>query len=173
MGEDRDLAALRQLVGDVIAPLSDENTHRTLGDACEQLGLPAPTEEGSKRERVERSFAEVPDSDLPRVAERALAQRRVDARTRNRIQDLLWADPLPPEISKRVRRELARNLDLADLVHNAARFTALLDRFWVLDDDLLSGWLLTPSTTSLRARIERHVFRNPGDWSTEDRSCFS
>jgi AbiJ N-terminal domain 3 len=47
------------------------------------------------------------------------------------------------------------------------RFSAALDRFWVLDDDPLAGWL-TGASTSLRARIERHVFRNPGDWSAED-----
>ncbi|MFJ9948538.1 hypothetical protein [Kitasatospora sp. NPDC091207] len=28
--------------------------------------------------------------------------------------------------------------------------------------------MLTRSPNSLRARIERHVFRNPGNWSTED-----
>ncbi|MFD4949595.1 hypothetical protein ACFVYE_38820 [Streptomyces sp. NPDC058239] len=55
-----------------------------------------------------------------------------------------------------------------ELAHNEARFITMLDRSWVLDDDPLSGWLLPPSTTSLRVRIERHVFRNPGDWSTED-----
>jgi very-short-patch-repair endonuclease len=36
----------------------------------------------------------------------------------------------------------------------------------VLDDEPF-GWL-TGTATSLGARIERHVFRNPGDWSTED-----
>ncbi|MFI7359433.1 hypothetical protein ACIBTP_36555 [Streptomyces avidinii] len=167
MADSRDRAALRQLVGDVIAPLSDELTHPRLGEECAQLGLPVPTEEGSKRERVRRSFAEVLDSDLPRVAQRVLAQRRMDAATRNGIQDLLWVEDLPPEIPKRVRRELARALDLGDLAHHAARFVALLERLWVLDDDPLSGWVSTPSTTSLRARIARHVFQNPDDWSTE------
>ena len=167
MADSKDRAALRQLVGDVIAPLSDEYTHPRLGEACAQLGLPVPTEEGSKRERVRRSFAEVLDSDLPRVAKRVLAQRRMDAATRNGIQDLLWAEDLPPEVHKRVRRELAQALDLADLAHQTSRFMALLHRYWVLDDPL-DGWLSSPSTTSLRARIEQHVFRNPGDWSTED-----
>ena len=45
-------------------------------------------------------------------------------------------------------------------------FTALLESLWVLDDDPFS-WL-TGSTTSLRARLEQDVFRNPGDWSAED-----
>ena len=40
-------------------------------------------------------------------------------------------------------------------------------RLWVLDDDLFSWLTCEGSTTSLRARIEQHVFRNPGDWTTE------
>ena len=43
---------------------------------------------------------------------------------------------------------------------------ALLDRLWVLDDARSASW--PDDSTSLRAHIERHVFRNPGDWTAED-----
>jgi very-short-patch-repair endonuclease len=170
MVDSRDRSALRRLVGDVVSRLSGENTHATLNTAFGELGMPpVPIEGGSKHERVERSFAQVPDSELPRVAERILAQGGVSAATRNGLEDLLWAESSPPEISKRIRRELARGLDLSDLVRDGARFMALLDRFWVLDrGESLADLLLSNPRPSLRDRVERHVLRNPGDWSAED-----
>ncbi len=169
MVSDTDLAELRDRLEIVPSRISELNTHKTLGGACELLGLPAPPEEGSKYERARKSFEELPDTELPRVAERCLTHLRFDASTRNAIQDALWAaeDPLP--IPKRTRREIARNLDLGGLVHGADRFLALLDRLWVLDDGPFGsfGALLNPEA-GLRAQIDRHVFRNPGDWSAED-----
>jgi very-short-patch-repair endonuclease len=167
MAGGMDVVVLRQLVGDVVARLAVHNTHPELGGACERLGLPRPPGEGSKRERVSHSFAALPDADLPMVAERILtSQMPPDAATRNAIQDVLWAGQGSLEIPKRTRHEIVRELDLADLVHDADRFSALLNGFWVLDDDPLGD--LTGAAASLRARIERHVFRNPGDWSAED-----
>jgi very-short-patch-repair endonuclease len=162
-----DLTKLRQLVGKVVIPDLTGYTHRQLSDECVRLGLPEPPgeEEGTKRERVEQSFAALPDTDLPMVAEKILAQALADASTRNAIQDVLWADA-SLELPKRARREIARGLDLADLALNFDRFMTLLGRLWVLDDDPFS-WL-GESTNSLRARIERHVFRNPGDWTAEE-----
>ncbi|WP_455409904.1 AbiJ-related protein [Streptomyces hiroshimensis] len=158
--------ALRQLLGDITALLGDRNTHKTLTESFTVLGMP-PADEGSKRERVEHSFAQVPDSDLHRLAERFLQTQSVDALTRNQLQDALWVEATPPEIPMRARRELARAIDPTVLVRHAARFIAMLERFWVLDDDPLAAWSFSPSTRSLRARVERHVIRNP-DWSAED-----
>ena len=167
MAAGMDLALLRQLVGSVVVPELTGYTHRQLGEACVSLGLPEPPpeSEGSKRERVSQSFAALPDADLPMVAQQILAQALADASIRNAIQDILWAEG-SLEMPKRNRREIARDLDLADLVLNVDRFTTLLGRLWVLDDDPFT-WL-AESTTSLRARIEQHVFRNPGDWTTEE-----
>jgi very-short-patch-repair endonuclease len=162
---DMDLVVLRELLGVVISSISGSSTHKTLGGACEILGLPTPPDEGTKHERVFKSFADLPDTNLPRVAEKILIHQPLDAKTRNEIQDVLWADE-DPQIPKRTRREIARDLDLADVVHSADRFRALLDRLWVLDDDLLGSFL--DGGASLGARIDRHVFRNPGDWSTEE-----
>ncbi|MFD9285972.1 hypothetical protein ACFWD7_54070 [Streptomyces mirabilis] len=75
MVDSRDRSALRQLVGDVVSRSLSGNTHATLNAAFDELGMPqVPKEEGSLRVRIERSFAQTSDSDLPRVAERILAQ---------------------------------------------------------------------------------------------------
>lgn len=162
-------ALLRQLVGDVVASLATY-THKELGGKCVALGLPEPPgeSEGTKRQRVDRSFADLPDADLPVVAERILVSELplpLDASTRNAIQDVLWAVQGATEVPKRTRREIAQDLDLASLAFKPHRFMALLDRLWVLDTPF-DPW--TDDASSLRARIERHVFRNPGDWSAED-----
>src|SRR6266571_2409754 len=59
MAISTDLVMLRQLVGNVVAGLT-MHTHRELGEACERLGLPEPPGEGTKRERVDHSFAALP-----------------------------------------------------------------------------------------------------------------
>ncbi len=170
MSGGMDLALLRQLVGGIVATLPDHCTHRELGEACERLGLPGPPGENghSKRERVDGSFAALPDADLSRVAERILASDEPPqsaAAARNAIQDVLWAGQDAIDIPKRTRRELARDLDLGDLAIKPDRFMALLDRLWVLGSPL-DPW--TDGSSSLRGRIDRHVFRNPGDWSAEE-----
>ncbi|WP_225884568.1 hypothetical protein [Streptomyces sp. fd1-xmd] len=131
---------------------------------------PNPPDEGTKRERVARSFAQVPDSDLHTVAQLLLANGYASTAQRLGIEDVLWAEASPPEIPGRIRRELARSLDLADLVRHEARFMGMLSRFWVLADEmssLVDAFFGSPGP-SLKRDIEQHVFRNPGDWSTED-----
>ncbi|MCX5276835.1 hypothetical protein [Streptomyces virginiae] len=170
MAASRDRSTLRQLVGDVVVRL-DANTHATLNEAFAKMGmLPNPPEEGTKRERVARSFAQVPDSDLHTVALNLLANGYATTAQRLGIEDVLWAEASPPEIPSRIRRELARSLDLADLIRNESRFMGMLSRFWVLADEmspLMDAFFGTPGP-SLKRDIEQHVFRNPGDWSTED-----
>jgi hypothetical protein len=160
-----DLTALRALLHPHIIGLIESNTHNTLPAVCERLGLPALPSEGSKRERVSTCFQSLPDVDLPMVAERLLKFHPRPAQHRNAIQDLLWADMAAPEIPKKARREIARALDIHDLLINCERLGGLLDSFWVLDDDPMD-WLLEDER-GLRAGIVRHVYRNPGDWSTE------
>jgi hypothetical protein len=170
MVDSRDRSALRQLVGDVVSTHCGGNTHATLDAAFAELGMPPVPQEGrTKRERVEQSFSQVPDNELPGVAERVLAQGKMTAAIRNGIEDLLWSESSPPQIPKRIRRDLARALDLTDMVRNEERFMKLLDRFWVLDhEESLVDWLLPNPRPSLRDQIARHVFRNPEDWSAED-----
>ncbi|MFF3129236.1 hypothetical protein ACFVRD_45125 [Streptomyces sp. NPDC057908] len=166
MSKDGERAALRRMLGGITASIGDRNTHKTLTETFTVLSMP-PTDEGSKCERVERSFAQVPDSDLLQLAERFLQTQDVDAATRIQLQDALWAEASPPEIPMRTRREIARALDLTVLVQHPARFMKMLDRFWVINDDPFSELLSPGQGRSLRSRIERRFIRNP-DWSTEE-----
>ena len=165
-----DLVVLRQLVEGVLEGLAGIWKHAEIGVECERLGLPEPppASECSKRERVRRSLAALTDAELPPVAERILMGSlplSSGPKTRFAIEDLLWAGRGGPEIPRRTRREIARDLDLDDLASRADQFTALLDSLWVLDDDSLG--FLTRASAGLRGQIEQHVFRNPGDWSAE------
>src|ERR1039457_1291732 len=160
MKNTKDLDELRKLLKNVTALISTMHRHVDLGEECERLGLPTPPDEGSKPERVKASLAHLPDADLPMVADKVLAsQLPVDAVIRNKIQDVLWASYGAREIPKRTRHEIARALDLAELVHNADRFMAVLHSLWVLGDDSLG--FLTGVRTGLHASIEQHVLRNP------------
>ncbi|MGC5009056.1 hypothetical protein [Streptomyces sp. DT203] len=168
-------SALRTLLGEAVAPLSNLS-HEALSPAFAQLGMPPiPQEAGSKRERVELSLGQVPDAELPRVTRGVLERGDVDERPslRYQLEDLLWEEDSPPEIPKKARRELARALDLTDLAQHQERFLGLLDRYWMIVGEgvsfeelevlLLDGY----RPVTLKDRIERHVFRNPGDWSAE------
>jgi len=142
-----DLVRLRQLVGNVLDGLASMWTHRVIGPECERLGLPSPPPAGecSKRERVSRSLAALADADLPVVAERIIAGAMplsAGPATRYAIEDVLWAGRGGPEMPRRTRREIARDLDLSVLARQGDRFIALLDSLWVLDDnplDFLTG----------------------------------
>ena len=160
-----DLVRLRDILRPVVVALKDAGTHDELPTICERLGLPLPGSEGNKRERMSTSFDALPNADLPRVANRILELYPPAANVRNEIQDLLWADSAGPKILKRFRRELARTLDVDNIYLDAQRFNDLLDRLWVLGDDLLA--IFGDVGHSLRSEIEQHVYRNPGDWSVE------
>jgi len=161
------LAGLRDVIRPHVLALSNAGTHSMLPTICEQIALPVPDCEGSKRERISASFDALPDADLPRVAERFLELHPPSPNIRNEIQDILWAKTASPEIPKRFRREVARALAVEDLYLDTQRFGDLLDRLWVLDDDdpfaVFGG-----ADHSLRAGIQQHVYRNPEDWSAED-----
>ena len=135
MSDVMDLVLLRRLVGGVIATLGDHYTHEKLSGACKRLGLPEPPgeDEGTKRQRAQASFAALPDACLPDVAGRILAggePPEPGAVTHNAIQDVLWAGQGAIEIPRKARREIAQDLDLADLTFKPDRLTALLDRLW-------------------------------------------
>lgn len=162
-----DLAILREALDFVPSRISGSSTHATLAGACEALGLPTPprADEGSKYERASASFAALPDAALPLVAEKVLATGGLDARQRNTVQDTLWATRDQLVIPKRTRREIARTLNLDDLIHDGERFTRLLDSLWVLDDDPLG--VVFGGGRTLRDDIAQHVYRN-SDWSADD-----
>ncbi|MEU6720401.1 hypothetical protein ABZ897_53880 [Nonomuraea sp. NPDC046802] len=160
-----DLKALRGLLAGIVVDLM-AHTHRELGPACERLGMPVPDETaGSKRSRIEQGLADLADADLPAVAERVLLQLEVTSTTRNAIQDVLWTGRATLEIPARVRRDLARDLHLSEFITYADRFRGLLARLWIMGGPFEGPIFEGPP---LGERIERHVFRNPGDWTAED-----
>lgn len=157
---------LRSLLSPLVAALKDAGTHTELPALCEELGLPALPEEGSKRQRISASFDSVADKDLPAVAWKVLVRHPPSATNRNQIQDILWSDGSFPPIAKRHRREVARKLNSLGLYGDAQRFDQLLERLWVLDtDDWMNRFVAKP--TGLRADIQQHVHRNPEDWPAE------
>lgn len=161
-----DLGRLRAILRPLIGNLKDAATTDQLPILCDGLGLPAPDSEGSKRERMITAFDALPNEKLPDVGERFLELHPPTPSMRNQIQDLLWAGAAVPEIPLRYRREVAQALASEELYLDCRRFDALLDRLWVLDDDPLD-FFLGGGERSLRAEIDRHVHRNPGDWSAE------
>lgn len=166
-----DLIRLRNLLYLQIPRLKDSVPHSQLPRLCEELGLPPPAAEApglGKRERLEASFKALEDSHLPRVAECLLSLRRPDAAVRNNIENILWSGQCG-DISRRIRRELARGLDMRDLYRDVSQFETVLEQFWILDNDPFEAFLLdTRNSQSLRKRIDKHVFCNPGDWDVED-----
>jgi len=161
-----DYARLRNLLEPLVTGLKDAVTDTMLPTLCEELGLPTPAADGSKRERMTASFDAVADTDLPSVASKLLVRYPPNATTRNQIQDILWNDSACPPIPKRYRRKVARRLNDEELYRDARKFDELLERLWILDAD---DWmhLLGGAPTGLRAEIQQHVHRNPEDWPAE------
>ncbi|SCX44842.1 hypothetical protein [Nitrosospira sp. Nsp1] len=161
-----DYVQLRNLLEPLVTGLKDVGTHTMLPVLCEELDLPAPTPDGSKRERMTASFNALADTELPAVARKLLIRHPPSAATRNRIQDILWSDSSYPPIPKRYRHEVARRLNSEELYRDARRFDELLERLWILDTD---DWiaLLGGKPKGLRADIQQHVHCNPEDWSAE------
>ncbi|WP_225636590.1 hypothetical protein [Streptomyces solaniscabiei] len=101
-------------------------THTVLSQAFERLGMPAiPQNASSKSARVEKSLQQVPDTELPGLAQRVLRQQDfpfpVRPPLRHQLEDLLWEEGAPSGIPKKARRELARALYLPDLIQHRDR----------------------------------------------------
>ena len=94
------LQSLRVVLRPQVVALKDRATHETLPSVFSNLELPLENE-GSKREKMEKSFDSVADVQLPRVAERLFVNYPLPASVRNQIQDLLWEDSPLPEIPKK------------------------------------------------------------------------
>ena len=158
-----DIASLRALLRPHIEQLALLNRHADLPAICEDLGLPAPDADGSKRQRLLTSFDSTPDTVVARAAQRYIDSYCTAASVRNDLQEALWNDSGAPDVPKRSRHDLARALDPSDLVVEVTHFDALLRRLFVLDD--WSGGFF--GNQSLAAEIKQHVYLNPGDWSVE------
>lgn len=128
--------------------------------------MPIPDSEMTKRDRLDWAICEVGDGELAAVANRFLAKCAPSSAVRIGLEDILWADLCCPEISKRCRREVARALDTVDLYTSVKGFDALLELLWDLGSDPWAGIFGRPPS-GLRAEIQQHVHKNPGDWSVE------
>lgn len=114
-----DYAQLRNLLEPLVTGLKDAGTHTMLPTLCEELGLPAPPADGSKRERMTASFHALADTELPTVARKLLMRHPPNATTRNQTQDILWSGSACPPVPKRYRREVARRLNSEELYGDA------------------------------------------------------
>lgn len=123
-----DSAALRLLLDRHVLSDVAGHTHRELPAVCAEIGLPVPPEEGTKRERLDASLAALPDAELPAVARNALTRLQLPPDKRNKLEDVLWAGEGALPVPKRVRREIARDLDPEDFVRAGGRLWELLDR---------------------------------------------
>ncbi|MFJ4097461.1 hypothetical protein ACIPYS_38360 [Kitasatospora sp. NPDC089913] len=136
-----------------------------------ELRLPIPAAgTGSKSQRLEACLKALPDDGgFLQAAQRLLDSPQVSVRGKERfaLEDAVWDAGTVIEIPGRVRRELAAAINLDELLYREDRFERALERFWHLDDDSMALWTGS-STTSLRARIHQHVFRNREDWSAEE-----
>lgn len=171
-----DLSALRAALEMPVKALG--HTHATMTQEYERLGLTepplGPTEKGrSKAQRAEAVWKSLRDGELERLAARLVADGTLTAGQRNTIEDILWSDIPSPSIPKRVRREIAADLDLEALTTVAReRFDAMLERLWDLGPPELFGTIFGDSPSfgppTLRQQINQHVHRNPGDWTGEE-----
>ena len=131
-----DYSPLRRRLRDLIGGLKDHATHDRLPALCEQLGLPSPDTEASKRDRLYAAFDAAPDADLVDVAKAYLSGFRPSAETRNEVQELVWALSSSPEVPVRFRREVAKALEEEPLYQKPNALMDLLESLFILEDPL-------------------------------------
>lgn len=163
-----DLRALRLALRPLVMSLSI-HTHTELERICGDYDLPPPGDPSlSKSKRMAAANDAIPDEQLALVAQRFLEHGNLHARSRNQLQDILWADSGAPPINKRCRREIALALEGLDHYGRAAGFDALLEQLWVLQEPETEGILSYGSPNTLRGQIKQHVHWNPEDWTAVD-----
>jgi hypothetical protein len=148
---------LHGLVAGVLQPM----THLELNVAPLRIaGLVVPSGEGlSKRQRVDLALEGLTETQLARLALKFAADRGDIALDEAARRILEANDPPLTHIARRdVARifgdDLAGERDLLSMVGKYFELSSPLDVFVV-------------SGRSLRDQIERHMVRNPGDWSVE------
>ena len=159
-----DFVGLRSLLREAIGDLKELETTPNLTRITEALGLPSPVEASSKRLRLHGAVDAAPDKALRKVAERFVEKFSPRIDLRDQLQELIWSEPPAPVINKRLRRELANALDRLDVFGAAKGFDALLTSLFSVEATPSDAVLGRPS---LRERINRNVYRNPGQWSGE------
>ncbi|WP_432052438.1 hypothetical protein [Streptomyces xiamenensis] len=162
-----DLRQLRQALDGIFLRFHKSYTATSLPKAFAAVGLPEVPDEGTKAKWVGAAYAALPEDQLPDVAARILLHHEVTATQRNEVQDLLWAQR-PVRVEARVRREMAREIDLTDLVRQGDRFMGLLQELWPLDSgEPILDFSRGTVSYEVVEQIKQHVFRND-DWSTAE-----
>jgi len=157
---------VRDLAEQLVLGLAESCTHNELDAVGPELGLAMPSQGSqstytlTKRQRVQQAFDLLNAEEYPELLARFL-HRGLPPDLRNQVQDSLWAGERWPELTERVRRDVADALErVAPIWQDADGLMDLLSSLWVLGDEI-SRW----TGQSLAREIERHVIRNPDDWT--------
>jgi hypothetical protein len=149
---------LHSLIASVLQPM----THTKLGEAPLQIaGLVVPTGEGlSKTQRIDLALENLTQVQLAHLALKFAAHNGDVALDEAGRKVLEAGDPPLTHIT---RRDIARVL--GDDLAGERSTVEVVGRYFVLSTPLED--LLGSNSQSLRDKIERHMDRNPGDWSVE------
>ena len=134
---------------------------------CTEIGLPpAPDDEQlTKRQYINSRLDKIANQDQVRQVATNFANRHPLGDYGNNatfeIEELLW-EARPPKVSRRVRRELASELNNVELFTDPEAFLGVLSGLFDLDPGDIA---LFDERNSLQWRIQQHVIRNPEDWS--------
>jgi very-short-patch-repair endonuclease len=136
-----------------------------MNERCSMLGLNVPLSFSamSKADKLQEIMENTSDELLHKVGHNLLEHEEGDEERRFILQDLLWEPQ--KEISKRCRREIALSLEIEEIFRDEGAFIELLTDLFVTyrSSDLFAHW-----TGVDLDKLEKHVCRNPGDWSVED-----
>lgn len=157
---------LREFLRPLTGSFKDCSTNAEMPSFCATVGLPHPPEAMSKRERLEGAFDLLPDEEIHSYGQLLIDQGLVDGEARNALQELLWAGRPWPEISKRLRRDIARMVHQLGLYRDGKRFDTLLDSLFAISGDVVAEIFGGRPSQGLRYQIQQHVHRN-ADWSAE------
>lgn len=121
----------------------------------------------TKAERLLEIVEKTPDESLTVVGYNLLEQKLGSEKNRFALEALLWKPR--PEISNRCKREIAQSLEIDELYRDSGAFIRLLSElFLTYSSSGFSQWMVLSSDKCIDLdKVERHVIRNPGDWSVE------
>lgn len=146
----------------LVAGLLQGMTHAQLSEEPRRVaGLFVPHEEGlSKRQRIDQALANFSQDQLAQLAMKFGADRH-DIPLDEAGRKVLEADD--PPLSHITRRDVARVF--GDDLAGERGTVEVVERYFVLSSPIED--FLGSRGQSLRDQIERHMDRNPGDWSVE------
>lgn len=149
---------LHSLIAGVLQPM----THAELSEAPLRIaGLVVATGEGlSKRQRIDLALANLTEKELARLALKFAAQRG-DIPLDEAGRKVLEASD--PPLSHITRRDVARIF--GDDLAGERGTVEMVGRYFPISTPIED--FLGSKGRSLRDQIDRHMDRNPGDWSVE------